>query len=53
LWTDDWIARIRALRERGAQDEAVHELARFRAVYPDAEARLPADLREWAKRFPR
>jgi Meckel syndrome type 1 protein len=53
LSTDDWIARIRTLRERGAQDEALRELARFRAVYPDADARLPADLREWAKRMPR
>jgi len=37
------------LRARGAQDEALRELARFRAVYPDADARLPTDLREWAK----
>jgi len=49
LSADDWIARLRALRARGAQDEALRELARFRAVYPDADARLPTDLREWAK----
>jgi Meckel syndrome type 1 protein len=53
LSAEDWIARIRALRARSAQDEALHELARFRAAYPDADARLPSDLREWAKRMPR
>jgi len=49
LSAEDFIARIHALRERGAQDEALRELARFRAAYPDADTRLPADLREWAK----
>lgn len=44
-----WIARIRAFRERGESEEAMRELARFRDAYPDADARLPADLREWAK----
>ena len=53
LSADDWIARIRASRERGAQDEALRELAGFRAAYADADARLPADLREWAERLPR
>ena len=53
LSADDWIARIRALRERGAQDDALRELARFRDAFADADARLPADLHAWAKRLPR
>jgi hypothetical protein len=42
---DQWIARIRALRDAGKQQEALDELARFRATFPDANARLPEDLR--------
>ena len=53
LSADDWIARIRALRERGAQDDALRELARFRDAFADADARLPDDLRAWAKPLPR
>ena len=42
-----WIARIRALRREGNVDAARHELIRFRKAFPDADARLPDDLREW------
>jgi hypothetical protein len=45
---DEWIARIRALRSRGDVHEATRALADFRAAFSDADARLPADLREWA-----
>ena len=44
----DWIVRIRALRNAGDVAEACAELARFRAAFDDADARLPADLRAWA-----
>lgn len=44
----DWIARIRALRDEGRIEEAARELARFRAAFSDADARLPPDLRPWA-----
>jgi len=44
----EWIARIRALRAEGRTEEAAQELARFRAAFGDADARLPADLRPWA-----
>ena len=44
----EWIARIRALRDEGRIEEAAQELARFRAAFTDADARLPADLRPWA-----
>jgi hypothetical protein len=45
-WTT--IARIRALRNRGDVHEATRALPDFRAAFSDADARLPADLREWA-----
>jgi len=45
---DEWIARIRALRSRGDVQGATRALADFRAAFSDADARLPADLREWA-----
>lgn len=44
----EWIARIRALRNEGKLPEATQELARFRAAFGDADARLPEDLRSWA-----
>ncbi|HKU86151.1 MAG TPA: hypothetical protein VJV77_07415 [Casimicrobiaceae bacterium] len=53
LEVEAWFARIRAMRDLGREDEAVRELARFRAAYPNADTRLPADLREWAKQLPR
>ncbi len=43
-----WIARIRKLRDEGHTAEALRELREFRTTVPDAERRLPADLREWA-----
>jgi len=43
------IARIRTLRDAGNTPEARRELIRFRATYADADARLPDDLRAWAK----
>ena len=46
---EEWIARIRALRGRGDVGEATRALADFRAAFSDADARMPADLREWAK----
>lgn len=45
---DAWIARIRKLRAEGSTADAVRELREFRDAVPDAEQRLPADLREWA-----
>jgi hypothetical protein len=45
----EWIARLRALRDAGHSAEAERELRRFRAVFDDADARLPDDLREWAR----
>ena len=53
LELEAWFARIRAVRDLGREEEATRELARFRAAYPDADTRLPADLREWANRMPR
>jgi hypothetical protein len=44
---DAWIARIRKLRADGRVAEAVAELREFRRYVPDAETRLPADLRQW------
>ena len=51
--SDEWIARIRALRAQGQLPEARGELDRFRGAYPDADARLPDDLRAWAAAIPR
>jgi hypothetical protein len=47
---DAWIGRIRKLREDGRVAEAIDEIRDFRRYVADAEARLPADLREWAAR---
>jgi hypothetical protein len=44
---DDWIKRIRELRNAGRLDEAAKELAAFRSTYGErADALLPADLRQ-------
>jgi hypothetical protein len=51
--SDEWIARIRALRAQGQLPEARGVLDRFRGEYPDADARLPDDLRAWAAAIPR
>lgn len=45
---DEWIARLRALRREGRETEAQSALQDFRATWPDADTRLPPDLREWA-----
>ena len=45
---EQWIARIRALLADGKSEDAARELIAFRAAYPDADARLPAELRAWA-----
>ena len=42
---DAWIARIRKLRDDGNTAQALRELKEFRALVPDAERRLPPDLR--------
>jgi len=44
---DDWIKRIRDLKNAGRFDEAAKELAAFRSAYGEhADALLPADLRQ-------
>src|SRR5689334_12163743 len=43
-----WIQRIRTLLRESRRDEAAEELARFRAAFADADARLPDDLRAFA-----
>lgn len=50
---DEWIARIRLLRSEGNPHDALRALAAFRAAFPDADARLSPDLREWANASPR
>ena len=45
---DAWIARIRKLRADGDVQTAERELREFREFVPDADARIPADLRAWA-----
>ncbi len=47
---DAWIAEIRALRNSGRVAEATAQMREFRRYVPDAETRLPADLREWYPR---
>ena len=47
---DAWIASIRALRVSGHVAEAMAQMREFRRHVPDAETRLPADLREWNPR---
>ena len=49
---DEWIARIRTLRSDARLSEAMRALADFRAAFSDADARLPEDLRDWAKTVP-
>jgi hypothetical protein len=50
---EPWIARIRAYRREGRESDAQAELRRFRAVDPEADARLPDDLKAWAASVPR
>ena len=42
---DAWIVRIRKLRDEGNTAQALRELREFRALVPDAERKLPADLK--------
>jgi hypothetical protein len=44
-----WVQRIVSLHEGGNLSAATTELRAFREAYPDADARLPARLRAWAK----
>ena len=43
---DAWIAQIRKLRDEGRTAEAIRELRDFREFVPDADRRIPPDLRE-------
>ena len=45
---DAWIARIRKLHDDGKLADAAKELVAMRAAVPDADRRLPAELRAWA-----
>lgn len=45
---DAWIARIRELYDEGKPAEAARELVALRAAVPDADRRLPPELRAWA-----
>jgi len=45
---DAWIARIRKLRDDGNTAEAIRELRDFREYVPDADRRIPPDLRDLA-----
>jgi len=45
---DAWILRIRKLHDDGKLADAAKELAAFRAAIPDADGRLPPELRAWA-----
>jgi hypothetical protein len=49
---DDFIARIREAFSAGKPSDAQRELKAFRAAYPDADTRLPEDLRAWAAGVP-
>ena len=45
---DAWIIRIRKLHDDGRLAEAAKELIALRAAIPDADGRLPPELRAWA-----
>jgi len=49
---DEWFALIRRLRSENRVPDAIRALADFRAAFSDADARLPEDLRDWAKTVP-
>ena len=46
---EEFIRDLRRLRNEGHDAEAVRTLTAFRAAYADADARLPEDLRPWAR----
>ena len=43
-----WIVRIRKLHDDGKLADAAKELVALRATIPDADGRLPPELRAWA-----
>lgn len=43
---DAWIAEIRKLKDAGQLEDALRELKAFREAVPEAEKKLPADLRD-------
>ncbi len=45
---DAWIVRIRKLHDDGKLPDAAKELVALRAAIPDADRRLPPELRAWA-----
>jgi hypothetical protein len=45
---DGWITRIRKLHDDGKLADAAKELVALRAAVPDADRRLPPELRAWA-----
>jgi resuscitation-promoting factor RpfA len=45
---DAWILRIRKLHDDGKLADAAKELVAMRAAIPDADGRLPMELRAWA-----
>jgi hypothetical protein len=45
----DWASRIEALHASGDLAGAAAALREFRAIDPDADARLPESLQEWAR----
>ena len=45
---DAWIVRIRKLHDDGKFADAAKELIALRAAVPDADRRLPPELRTWA-----
>ena len=45
---DAWIVRIRKLHDDGKLADAVKELIAMRVAVPDADRRLPPELRAWA-----
>jgi hypothetical protein len=45
---DGWIVRIRKLHDDGKLADAAKELVALRAAVPDADHRLPPELRAWA-----
>jgi hypothetical protein len=45
---DAWIVRIRKLHDEGKLADAAKELTALRAAIPDADSRLPRELRAWA-----
>lgn len=49
----EWAYRIESLHAAGDATGAADALQEFRRAYPDADARLPPELRSWAAAVPR